>query len=130
MAAVQDKKMISEPFSNEVELVRATWDFDVDGGAIGQHELLEAQGTVVVMLKAAIVLDPVLSGGALTLSVGEAAGAEFISAWPKANMDGDEHKSGLVPIKITSGEKVNMSLAVTPATRGKIEFIFEVMKVN
>ena len=129
MASVVDKKVISEPFSNEAELVRAVWDYDVDGGAVGSLDLLEAQGNVAVLLKAAVVKDPVLSGGALTLSVGESAGSELINAWPKANMDGDEHKIGLVPLKLTAGEKVGMSIAVASATRGKIEFIFEVLRV-
>ena len=128
MAAVSGSKKHGGSFSNESVIVRSVWDFDVDGGAVGNLDLFEADGDVVVLLKAAVVKDPVLSGGALTLSVGESAGSELINAWPKANMDGDEHKIGLVPLKLTAGEKVGMSIAVASATRGKIEFIFEVLK--
>lgn len=129
MAAVKDKKMVSGPFSNESELVRVLWDFDVDGGALATLDLLEAQGDVLISLKALHVRNQVTSGGALLMDVGEANGNEMLNDVPKADMGGNAIKVGLIPISLVAGEKIGMTFAGAAASAGKIEFIFELMKV-
>jgi hypothetical protein len=130
MAVLVDVKNNAGPsFPNAVEVVRATWDFAVDGGSVTFYDALVADAGCIVSLRAAIVKTAVTSGGSLTLDLGKgAAGTEMISNKAVASMTLNNITVGAAPVYLAANEKISMNIEVAAATAGKIEFIFEVVK--
>jgi len=80
MAVLADKKLGGAGFSNAKELVRVVYDFAVDGGAVADYDVFEADADCVVSLKHMAVKTAVTSGGSLVLDLGKSAGGtEFFS---------------------------------------------------
>lgn len=130
MTSVVDTKVVGSSFSNQVDLIRAVYDFDADGGSLGDLTLLTSDGGCVVKLKYMRVVTAVTSAGALTLDLGKASGAELLSAVGKAALVVDliHLPSAPAAVELTDGEVVAMGIIAAAATAGKMEFVFEVMK--
>lgn len=129
MAEVKDVKGVGGSFSNEVLISRVIWDFSVDGGAIGTLKLLKAADKIAVRLLGVRVHTAVTSAGALTMNVGEANGDSMISGWAKADISVDAIKQGAAPVLLDANEYVGMSILAATATAGKLEFVFEVIRM-
>jgi hypothetical protein len=131
MAVLVDVKNNAGPtFPNAVEIVRATWDFAVDGGAVAFYDILVADSACLVSLRSMHVRTAVTSGGSLTLDVGKgSAGSEMVSNKAVAAMTLNNITVGAAPVYLAANEKIAMNLEVAAATAGKIDFVFEIVKV-
>ena len=100
MATLVNKKKIASPFSNEAELVRVTYDFSVDGGAVADYDVLESVGACLVELVNIDVETAVTSGGALVMDLGKGAGGtEFKSDEAVADLYGFPKEASVIPMK-------------------------------
>lgn len=135
MTQVSKYKKAGGGFANDSEFVRVEYDFAVDGGAIGVLDLLEAEGDMVIKSFHAIVKEAVTSAGAPTIDVGVQGGDVdvMIAAEVKGNLTLDslqkEAVAGAMPIYLASGGIIQQEIKVAAYTAGKIEYVFELMKV-
>lgn len=129
---MKDKKTIGPSFPNAAEIVRVVYDFAVDGGAIGALDAIEATDTCVVSMKHAHVISAVTSDGAVEFSIGSEANTnEFLNAEVKADLaENDVLSSVGSKVRLVSGDKIQLDIAVAAITAGKVEFVFEVVKSN
>lgn len=131
MAILADKKLGGAGFSNAVELVRVVYDFAVDGGAIADYDVFEADSACVVSLKHMAVKAAVTSAGAMVLDLGKSAGGtEFFSDKAVAVLTLDSLHLPAAPaaVRLAAGDKVVMGIEAAAATAGKLEMVFEVVK--
>jgi hypothetical protein len=130
MAVLADKKTIAAPFANASELVRVTYDFDVDGGAIADYDVLEADGNLLVELVNADVKTAVTSADAILFDIGKGAGGvEFWSDVVKGTLTLDAQvasENACKIVELADGEKIVMGIEAFAATAGKITFTFRV----
>lgn len=129
MAVLKDKKVVGAPFGNAGEYVRVTYDFDVDGGAIADYDVLVADGNVLVRLVNADVVTAITSGGAVAIDLGKGAGGtEWYSDKLKAALAIDTQVPGsLTLLELADGEKIVMGVEADTILTGKISFLFEVI---
>jgi hypothetical protein len=130
--ALVDKKIVGASFPNEVKVVRVTYDFAVDGGAIKDYDVLEADSDCIVKLLGAHAISAVTSADAVNIDLGKGdGGVEFLSNALKATFAENLVNTGTgAAVFLASGEKVVMGVEGFTITAGKIEFIFEVVKAN
>lgn len=129
MAVLSNKKVVGTTFPNQVDVVRVVYDFSKDSGAIASYEVLEADSSCVVSLRAMIVKTAMLSSSTLTLDLGKgSAGTEIISNKAVASMTIESLHVGAAPVQLDAGEKVCMNIEAFAATAGVLEFVFEVIK--
>lgn len=129
MALLKDKKTNGAGFPNAVEIIRVTYDFAQDTGAIASYEVFESQNDCVVSLRHMAVKAAVTSGGSLTLDLGKgSAGSEIISNKAVAAMTLGSLHVGAAPVKLAAGEKISMNLKTAAATAGVLEFVLEVTR--
>jgi hypothetical protein len=83
-------------------------------------------------MKHAHVLTAVTSTGDIEVSLGsESEGDEFLDGALKAALTiGDVLEGEGEKVLLTEGDKVELDIAESAATAGKIEFVFEVIKAN
>lgn len=140
MAQVVDKKLSNGGFDNAESIVRVTYDFSKDAGAVGVLDLFEAQGDMVITEFYANVKTACTSGGSMTLDVGVVGGDTDILADDIAVasltaesfhippvVEGTPNVLAL-PMKLASGGKVAMQIKTAALTAGKIEFVLKFMK--
>ena len=131
MATLAAYKNVHGGFSNASEVIRVKWDFSEDGGAVGDFDVLVAQGAVAVKFSFGKVVDAVTSGGLLTVDLGKGSGGtEFLSGVAVASLTANSLQAPASAgyIKLADGEKIVLGLNVAAATAGSIEMCFEVMK--
>ena len=129
--ALANVKTVGPTFPNAVEYVRVTYEFAVDGGAVGDYDVLVASDSCIVKLHHIEALTSVTSGDAVVIDIGKGdGGTEFISDMVKAEL-----AAGLVVLsntetacKLAAGEKIVMGVETHAITAGKFEMVFEVMK--
>lgn len=115
---------------NEKKLVKATWNFAVDGGAVGSLALLTADKECIVKLAWLKVLTTVTSAAnGLKMSFGLAGGGEFITDALEATLVSGYMISSGGAIHLGVNDQATMAITVEDATAGKIEFWFEVFSV-
>jgi hypothetical protein len=128
--SVADKKIVGAPFGNASELVRVTYDFAVDGGAIKDYDLLEASGNLLVELVNADVKAAVTSADAILFDLGKGdGGGEFWTDVVKGTLTLDAQVSSETAgkiVELADGEKIVMGIEAFAATAGKITFTFRV----
>ena len=126
--ALKDKKVVAAPFGNVSELVRVTYDFAEDGGAIGDYDMIEADGNLLVELVNADVKTAVTSADAILFDIGKGdGGTEFWSDVVKATLAIDAQVASEVVgkiVELADGEKIVMGIEAFAATAGKITFTF------
>lgn len=133
MAVLADKKNVGAQFQNDMEIVRVTYDFAKDTGAVADYDVLVATGACVVKLLHAHVKTAVTSGGALVVDLGkEAGGVELwsnkaVAALTLDSMHAVDAIAGTAGVELTEGEKIVLGLQVAAATAGKVELVFAVM---
>jgi hypothetical protein len=132
MAAIKNAKTIGQEFDNDSTIVRAIYDFSVDGGAIGALDVFTATQDVVILGIYANVKAAVTSGGATTVAVGIDADPDtLIDETLKAAMGTGVMVSPILaalPIKLASGAKVKINIADFTVTAGKIEIVMLIAK--
>jgi hypothetical protein len=130
MAAVVGTKTV-KCFDNERQLVRVTYDFAKDGGAVGQLDLFTADEACLVKLAEMHVKTTCTSGGAATVSVGKPADlAGQVAATAVASLTSGAAILGAAldaSHELAAGGKVQMDIAVAALTAGKIEYVFEII---
>jgi hypothetical protein len=128
MAVLADKKVVGAPFGNASEIVRVTYDFAVDGGAVADYDVLEADSNILVQLVTADVKTAVTSADAILFDLGKGAGGgEFWTDVVKGTLLLDaqvvSEVAGAV-VELADGEKIVMGIEAFAATAGKITFTF------
>lgn len=129
---LSDKKTASgAPSSIGSQMYSVTYDFAVDGGTTTDTRvLIEFKDACAIRMVAARAKTTVTSGGSATISLGVAAGTEFLSGAAIAGF-----AAGAIVNQTTAGEfykveadeKIVLSIGVADLTAGKIEFMFEVI---
>ena len=141
MASVAGYKKVGEPFSNEMEIVRARYDFSKDGGAVGALDLFTATTECIVWGFYGIVQTTATSGGSATVIVGVTGATNaFVdtTAGAVANLTANAVlKAALVegtpnvnpvPRRLAAGESVLMTIGTAALTAGVIDFVIQVSK--
>lgn len=132
MAAVAKAKTIGPEFTNARTLERVTYDFAVDGGAVGALDLFTAGSDVVLKSFHAYVKTAATSGGSATVSIGvTGAATAFVdaTAGAVANLTANAVLgSAITPRRLASGSKVLMTIGTAALTAGKIEVVIEYCK--
>lgn len=130
MAAVAGAKTLGSPYTNDVELVRVTYDYAVDGGTAGALDLLTLTNAAVVRLKHCSV-KTACTGASGTVSVGvTGAATAFVDATEGAvaNLTANAIIDGAsAPKYCAAGAKAILTIG-TGLTAGKVECVFEVMR--
>ena len=129
---VSDKKTASgAPTSIGSQMYAATYDYSLDGGTSADTRvLIEFKDACSIRLVACRVKTAGTSGGSATVSLGVAAGTEFLATEAIASF-----AAGAVLNQTTAGEfykveddeKIVMSIGTADLTAGKFEFLFEVI---
>jgi hypothetical protein len=130
MAALIDAKTVGAGFPNEGKIVRVTYDFAADGGAIADYDVLTAENDCVVMHLWTMSKASITSSDAVVMDLGKGAGGtEFHSDVVKGNLETDESIVGAGKIvELTAGEKIVFGVEAYAITAGKLEFVFQVFK--
>jgi len=132
MASLAEYKTSYGTFSNAEEWVKVAYDFDVDGGATGDYNVLKAGVNLVVTDFYYETEAAVTSGGSLVVDLGiGAGGTEFLSdtavgdlTLAKVNgMDTD------AIVNVKADEIIILALDDATALTGKINLNFKVKKV-
>ena len=130
---VADKKTaIGAPSSIGHEKYVVTYDFSEDGGASANtYTLIEFENACAVKLEALRVRTAGTSGGSATISLGIAAGTEFLSASAIAGFSAGaiiNQANGGEFYKVEDGEKLVLSIGTADLTAGKFEMLFDVIQ--
>jgi hypothetical protein len=128
--ALKDKKIVGPTFPNASEIVRVTYDFAQDGGAIGDYDVLVADSECVVKVKHILCKAELTSADAINIDLGKGdGGTEFLSNALKASFATNAVQVGTnAAVRLAADEKIVMGIEAFAATAGKIEFVFEVIK--
>lgn len=127
MANLKDHKTVAAPFSTEEETIRVTYDFDDDGGATGDLNVITADGKVALLGVMAVVETAVTSEGSATLDLGPTgAKTQFANGVGKASLTQDDTVNadavGDLPHVLTDGQSLIMGLQDAAWTAGKIHY--------
>lgn len=119
-------------WGREREFVRATWDYAVDGGAVGEYPIFKAGEKLIVESAKMVTKTLCTSGGAATMSVGKAADlAGLIAAEAVASMTADAVKFGAsqdASHVLATDDIVYAAIGTEAFTAGKVDFLFELQK--
>lgn len=130
MAVLANAKTVGSPFPNGSQIVRVTYDFAVDGGAIADYDVLTAEDAIVVKHLYTLSKASVTSSDAVAMDLGKnAGGTEFHSDVLKAALAEDAIIAGAGKVvELTAGEKIVFGVEAYAITAGKLEFVFEIYK--
>ena len=129
--SLKDKKIVGPSFPNAAEIVRVTYDFAKDGGAIGDYDVIEADSECIVKVKHILCKDAILSADAVNIDLGKGdGGTEFLSNALKASFATNAVQTGTAgaAVRLAAGEKIVLGIEAFAVTAGKVEFVFEVVK--
>jgi hypothetical protein len=120
------------PFSNQKEIIRRTYDFSLDAGALAdEYTLVNFSDACAVRLIGISVETAFTSAGAATIDCGLAGGTgtEFLNAEGKASFSAGAFVAGVADyIAVAAGEDIEMDIGTAALTAGKGEFIFEYIR--
>ena len=132
MAVLSDKKIVGAPFGNECKLVVVEYDFDVDGGAVADYDVIEADGSLLVEFFNADVETALTCATDFDIDLGKSAGGvEFWSDLAKASFAIDAQVNSANPgamVELADGEKIVMGIETAAATAGKMHLMFRCYK--
>lgn len=132
MAELAGKRIVGGGFENDRELIRITYDFAVDGGAIADFTVLTADKDCIVKLEHLVVETAVTSAGALVLDLGKGTGGvEFISDAAVASLSINaiiNSATAELGVKLVSGDTIQMGIEAFVATAGKFHMTFSIWK--
>lgn len=139
MAALKGWKKIGGPFTNETEVVKVTYDFANDTGAVAAYDALTAEQSCVIVGFYAVVETAATSGGSMTLDVGITGDTNLLLAdLAVASMTaGSLHKPTIVegtpnvlplPVKLASAAKVLFEIKTAALLTGKVHMYFTIQR--
>lgn len=126
------KKYIGSQFENGSELVKVTYDFAVEGGAIGDYDVLEASSKCVVeclYLHVETEVDSAMDGTVLDLGKGD-GGTEFFSDLAETSLGAEAINAPTAEnrfVELTAGEKIVLGIETEAATAGKFHMVFRIL---
>lgn len=142
MAAVKDAKTIGPAFTNAEEVVRVTYDFAKDAGAVGALDLFTAEGSVAITYFHAYVVTACTSGGSATVKVGKTGDDDLMfgtttgavasltaGAFIKPDVVEGTPNVVALPTILTDGQKLLQTIGTAALTAGKIEYVIKYVKV-
>lgn len=141
MAAVADVKVIGAPFGNAEQMVRVTYDFAADAGAVGALDLLETKQAIVITdfyVRGITVLDSAADGTSIDVGVhggdtdllldGTAEATFAANALIKPFIvEGDPNVLPL-PFVLAANGKIIQTIVDEALTSGKCEYFFKYHK--
>lgn len=136
MATLKNYKKIGSPFTNQTEVIKVTYDFSVDAGAIGAYDVLLAEQDCV-LTEFYMVVETAEAGATMTLDVGITGDTNLLLAdLAVASMTaGSLHKPTIVegtpnvlpmPVKLANTSKVLFEIKTAALTAGKFHMYFKV----
>lgn len=132
MAVLGDKKVVAAPFGNEAKLVTISYDFAVDGGAVADYDVLEADGNLLVEFFNADVETALTCDTDFDIDLGKGAGGvDFWSDLAKASFALDAQVASANVgrfVELADGEKIIMGIETAAATAGKMHLMFRCYK--
>lgn len=134
MAKVQAdgyKAVKGVPFSNDKVLIRRTYDFSKDGGALADEITLTNFSDACAVRLIGISVETAFVGPTATIDCGIAAGTgvEFLSAEAVASFSAGAFVPGVADyIGVAAGSDIEMDINTAALTAGKAEFIFEYIR--
>ena len=134
MAKVQAdgyKAVKGVPFSNDKVLIRRTYDFSKDGGALADEITLTNFSDACAVRLIGISVETAFVGATATIDCGIAAGTgtEFLSGEAVASFTAGAFVPGVADyIAVPAGSDIEMDINTAALTAGKAEFIFEYIR--
>ena len=115
----------------EKQLVKFEYDFAVDGGAIGDYDVLEADGAILVELITIDCKTAVVATATANMDLGKGdGGVEWKSAFDiGGNIAVDVQTpadTADIILELADGEAIVMGVDTEVITAGKLEFVFKV----
>ena len=135
MATLKDAKSIGTEFKKGSELVKVTYDFSKDTGAIASYKMITATHACIVKLVHAKVITAATSSDAMTVTLGKgSAGTEFWADMAVASLAINTlHPTlligGQAGVYLAAADTIEMGIVAFAALSGKIEFTFEIFAV-
>lgn len=125
-------RTVGPGFPNQVEVVRVTYDFALDGGeADDVIRLLKFSKAGTIVWGYAKVLTTCTSGGSATVIIGCTADADAImdiTAGAVANLAaGFIDGNSATPVKFAADDYLTMDIATADLTAGKIEVVIGIL---
>ena len=141
MAALKDHKTVGNPFGNAEEIVRVTYDFSQDAGAIGAKDIITADGDIVITefyVRGITTLDSAADGTSIDVGIsggdtdvlldGVAEATVAAGALVKPTIVEGTPNVVPLPLKLADGGKIIQTIVDEALTAGKCEYVFKVMK--
>lgn len=134
------------PFAGSVmdktkNLIRAVWDFTIQGGAVSTLLLLDDQGNPAVLPQGCVVSNVVIhtitgvtSGGAGTISLGLLSTVDLLAATAVTGLTAGSFVAGIPvgtaatwkgPVTAVNGTNLTLSIATAALTAGRIYIFVE-----
>jgi hypothetical protein len=131
MAVLADHQTVGAPFGNEAKLVRVTYDFDQDGGAIADYDVLTADGSCLVEYVNCDVEEALTCDTDFDIDLGKGAGGvQFWSDNAKAVYAIDAQVGPATAtarmVELADGEKIVMGIETGAASGGRMHMMFKV----
>jgi hypothetical protein len=132
MATIKGLRKAGAPLNNQLTVAHAVYDFAVDGGAATDYNLIEIDGDCVLHRWWAVVETAVASTGSATIGAGYTGTlTAFQSAVAKTTyvqnyVAKPDSVTGDVPVRLTDGAYLTMTIATAPLNAGKIHFFAEI----
>lgn len=117
-------------------VLRATYDFAVNGGAIGDIALLDVDGNAAIIPDNAVitkvlvdVITAATSGGAATVALKSEAAADLLAATAVASvtgfLDGKPVNTAATVVKLSADRTIKATVAAFALTAGKFHVFIE-----
>lgn len=134
MASVAKAAKVGATFSNKEEVVKVIYDFANDAGAVGSLDLATAQSDCLITGFHAVVKTTCTSGGSATVQFGDTNDDDrYLTATAVASLTANatfgENGAFNQVVRLASGEKLTMAIAVAALTAGKIEVTYKVQRI-
>lgn len=126
MATVVDYKGNEYVVSRGQEHLEITYDFGVDGGAVGALDMVKVKEACVVEAAYLKVKTAGTSGGSATVQVGVSGGAGIIGSTAVASLTlGAVIAPAAQPTKLAADAVVQISIGTAALTAGKIVLVLK-----
>jgi hypothetical protein len=131
MPTAKGLRKFGAPANNQMTVAHAIYDFAADGGAAGTYDLIEIDGDCLLHRWWAVVETAVTSTGSATVGAGyTGATTQFLSAVAKTSFTANsvqkpDSVTGDVPVRLTDGAYLTLTIATAPLSAGKIHVFAE-----
>lgn len=130
-------KTLGRGFSNEVQMMKLTYDFAADGGATTDTYVLGTTSGKILVLDACVHVETACtSGGSATVAIGVNGGDVDafldVTSGAVANLVDDftEKEAAGQKIVLASGAKIEAAIATAALTAGKINLVLSYVNID